>query len=70
MDIQTNYSLSEYGYSNKLQITRIWIFKQTTVNQNIDIYTYINKYRPKKYRIHAERGWLRITIKNRNMKLY
>ena len=65
MDIQTNYSLSEYGYSNKLQITRIWIFKQTTVNQNIDIYTYINKYR-----IHAERGWLRITIKNRNMKLY
>ena len=67
MDIQTNYRLqeygylnklqiSEYGYTNKLQITRIWIFNQTTVYQNMDIYTYINKYRPKKYRIHAERG--------------
>jgi len=51
MDIQSNYSLSEYEYSNKLQFTRIWIFNQTTVYQNMNIqtkyslleYGYLNK---------------------------
>jgi len=39
MDIQSNYSLSEYEYSNKLQFTRIWMFNQTTVYHNMNIQT-------------------------------
>ena len=58
----TTYSLSEYGYSNILQFTRIWIFKLNTVYQNMDIYTDINKYRPKKIQ-NTCRTWM---IKNYN----